>query len=205
MKPHQGIEHNLRKKNFQHVVGCDEAGRGSWAGPVIAGAVILPDEINLPGLNDSKLLSPTKRQKLVTAITSQSVAWGIGMVSATELDEIGLSKATHRAFDRALVQLHHPIDYILIDGQGFEFRTPFSCVVHGDQTVASIAAASILAKVYRDHVMCFLDQLFPGYDFAKHKGYGTKQHQNRLQHLGVSMIHRKSYKPVATLFAKSKV
>lgn len=192
-------ERNLRVQGFRAIAGMDEVGRGSWAGPLVAAAVILKDRIRLPGLNDSKLLSHEQRQRLFPLILRQCVAWGMGMVSAAEIDAEGLAAAQRTVFERTLSAIHHPIDYLLIDGRGFRFVVPFECIVDGDAKVASIAAASIVAKVYRDHLMRFCDQLFPDYAFGRHKGYGTPDHQHALKRHGPSIIHRKSYEPVAAL------
>lgn len=204
--PTQQAEQQLRQLGFEWIAGCDEVGRGCLAGPLVSAAVILPPHTNLVGLADSKLLSPTKRQKLAVQITRQSIAWGIGMVSAWELDRVGMTCGTHQAFDRALVHLRHRIDFILVDGQGFSFpTTPFSCVINGDQHIAVIAAASIVAKVYRDHLMTFMEQLFPGYGFKQHKGYGTAMHQEQLRRLGPCTIHRRLFAPVREVAKASQL
>lgn len=198
--PTQHMEQQLEQRGFSWVAGCDEVGRGSWAGPLVAAAVILKPQIHLPMLADSKLLTAKQRQALFGKIVEAAIAWGIGMVSASEVDQLGLTQATHIAFDRALVHASHPVSYILVDGQGFHFpATPFSCVVNGDRTVASIAAASILAKVYRDYLMGFMNQLFPGHGFDQHKGYGTAAHHRCLKERGVTRIHRQSFAPIRAL------
>lgn len=178
------------------VAGMDEAGRGSWAGPVVAAAVILPQGIRLGGLNDSKLLSPQKREELFEKITAVC-PYGIGHASQEEVDEWGLLKATYYAFKRALESLPVTPDHIVIDGKdSFSFPIPHESIIRGDQKIRCIAAASIVAKVTRDHLMEGYGKQFPGYGFEIHKGYGTQGHQEALNKLGVSSIHRQSYQPI---------
>lgn len=174
----------------------DEAGRGSWAGPVVAAAAILPYGARLGGLNDSKLLSKKKREDLFKKITA-SCKYGIGHASHEEVDEMGLLKATYLAFKRALDALPLKPDHILIDGKDkFSFPIPHESIIRGDQKIRCIAAASILAKVTRDHLMNEYAKQFPSYGFEIHKGYGTQNHQEALNQFGVSELHRKSYQPI---------
>lgn len=174
----------------------DEAGRGSWAGPVVAAAVILPKGMRLSGLNDSKLLSPKKREELFKKIT-ETCQYGVGHASHEEVDEWGLLKATYYAFKRALAKLPVTPDCIVIDGRdAFNFPIPHESIIRGDQKIRCIAAASIVAKVTRDKLMKEYGREFPGYGFEIHKGYGTQGHQEALRKWGVSSLHRKSYEPI---------
>lgn len=181
------------------VAGMDEAGRGSWAGPVVAGAVILPKKIRLPGLNDSKKLTEKGRERLYSLIT-RSCVYSVGIASESEVDELGLSRATFLAFKRALESLPEKPQHLYIDGRDpFVFDTPHTSVIRGDQIFRCIAAASIIAKVTRDHLMCELSKKYPLYDFHIHKGYGTQAHHKALRQHGPCELHRKSYQPLKQL------
>lgn len=183
----------------ENVVGMDEAGRGSWAGPVVAAAVMLPHGLRLPGLNDSKLVRPEKREMLFEKITA-ACDYGIGIASHEEVDEFGLLHATFLAFQRALESLKTKPDHILIDGRDhFSFAIPHTSIIRGDQTVRCISAASILAKVTRDKLMIEYAAEYPQYGFAIHKGYGTQSHQRALRDYGPCDLHRKSYAPLQKL------
>ena len=178
------------------IAGLDEAGRGSWAGPVSAGAVILPKACKLSGLTDSKLLSEKKREELFEKII-KIADYGIGFASAAEVDSLGLIKATEIAFIRALEQLKQKPEHLLVDGRDkFIFPFTYDSVIKGDQKYRCIAAASVLAKVARDRLMKENSNKYPGYAFESHKGYGTKRHQQALKLQGPSKIHRLSYSPV---------
>jgi len=181
----------LKEKGFKIICGVDEVGRGAWAGPLIAGAVILNKR--LYGLRDSKLLNSKKREKLARRIRRNSRC-GIGEVSVKELNRLKLTKSTQLAFKRAIVSLGARPDYVLADG--FEFLSPLPCraIKKGDMVCSSIAAASIIAKVYRDKLMRKLDKKIKGYHFSSHKGYGTKEHQKKLKKIGPSKAHRMFYK-----------
>lgn len=180
----------------QIIAGLDEAGRGPWAGPVVAAAVILPPRIHLPGLNDSKKLTLKKREWLYERIIQKTI-WGVGMASSKEVDRYGLLPATHRAFLRALNKLPATPEHLLIDGRDkFEWPLPSTSIIRGDSKIRCIMAASIIAKVTRDGIMLKYAQKHPGYGFERHKGYGTREHQSALKKRGVSPIHRKSYQPV---------
>jgi len=183
----------------QIIAGMDEAGRGSWAGPVVAGAVILPKGTKLPGLTDSKLLNHTKREVLFEKITDKC-DFGVGIASQDEVDEFGLMHATFKAFERALNQLETIPDHLLIDGRDkFKFQVPHTSIIKGDLKERCISAASIVAKVARDRIMIELDKTYPEYGFANHKGYGTKRHHASLREHGPSAIHRVSYAPLQNL------
>ena len=176
------------------ICGVDEAGRGPLAGPVCAAAVILPPDLEIPGLTDSKKLSDKRRRELFPVIMEQAIAYGIGFASHEEIDQINILQATFLAMERALAQLSVKPDLALIDGnRQKDFGIPVETVVKGDSLSASIAAASVLAKVSRDDVMVAMAQEYPGYDFEIHKGYGTKKHYEALQTLGPSPIHRMSF------------
>ena len=188
------MERSLREQGFRLVCGIDEAGRGPLAGPVCAAACILPEGLELDGLNDSKKLSEKKREALYGVITERALAWAVCLVDETVIDGINILQATFRAMRGAVKQLDPVPDICLVDGNldpGLEL--PTRTVVKGDSTCACIAAASILAKVTRDRLMADLDRQYPGYGFAVHKGYGTKAHYAAIDQLGLSPIHRRSF------------
>jgi ribonuclease HII len=183
------------------ICGVDEAGRGPWAGPVVAAAVIL-DQSNFPqGLNDSKKLTPEKREALFAPILQCSEV-GIGIVSAAEIDAINILQATYLAMQRALKNLTSRPTLALVDGnRAPELPCNVQTIIKGDAKSLSIAAASIIAKVTRDRMMIAMESQFPGYGFAVHKGYGTAKHAAALEQLGPCFEHRKSFKPIAALLA----
>ena len=188
------IEDSFRAQGYTVICGVDEAGRGPLAGPVCAAAVILPEHIEIAGLTDSKKLSDKKRRELFPIIKEQAVAYGIGLASEKEIDEINILQATFLAMQRAIDQLEGKVDLALIDGnREKDFGLPVKTVVKGDSLSASIAAASILAKVTRDDIMTELAETYPGYDFEIHKGYGTKAHYAALTEKGPSPIHRMTF------------
>ncbi len=176
------------------VCGVDEAGRGPLAGPVCAAAVILPMDLSIPGLNDSKKLTEKKREALFPLIQEQALAWSVGWATAEEIDEINILQATFLAMKRAVEGLSQQPGWALVDGNRMPpLSIPGEIVVKGDAQCASIAAASILAKVSRDRLLREWDQLYPQYGFAKHKGYGTKAHYEAIQQFGLLPIHRRSF------------
>ena len=176
------------------ICGVDEAGRGPLAGPVCAAAVILPEHLQIPGLNDSKKLTDKKRRELFPVIQEQAVAYGIGLASESEIDEINILQATFLAMRRALDQLTVRPEIALIDGnRETDFGLPVKTVVKGDSLSANIAAASILAKVTRDNLMVELAEKYPEYGFEIHKGYGTKAHYEALRTYGPCPIHRMTF------------
>ena len=188
------IEDECRAEGYTVICGVDEAGRGPLAGPVCAAAVILPEHLELPGLNDSKKLSDKKRRELFPLIKEQAIAYGIGLASEKEIDEINILQATYLAMERAMAQLEGKADLALIDGnRAKDFGLPVKTVVKGDSLSASIAAASILAKVTRDDMMEAYAGEYPGYGFEIHKGYGTKAHYAALTEKGPSPIHRMTF------------
>ena len=188
------IEQTYFDKGVKIICGVDEAGRGPLAGPVCAAAVILPPNAEIPGLNDSKKLSDKKRRELFPLIKEQAIAYGIAFADHTEIDQINILQATYLAMERAINQLTVKPDLALIDGnRAKEFGIPVETVVHGDSLSASIAAASVLAKVTRDDYMLMMAEKYPGYDFEIHKGYGTKAHYAALTQYGPCPIHRLTF------------
>ena len=184
---------------FSFLAGIDEAGRGCLAGPVVAAAVVFTDHTRIPaGLNDSKQLTESKREELREQLLNEpSVKWGIGEVSAEEIDRSDILRATWKAMALAAALVVPPAQFILVDGNPVHgLPLPSQNIVKGDARSASIAAASILAKTHRDHLMIRAAQEFPGYGFEIHKGYGTELHLDALKKLGVTPLHRKSFAPV---------
>ena len=188
------IENTHYSDNVTYICGVDEAGRGPLAGPVCAAAVILPRDLEIPGLTDSKKLTDKKRRELFPIIKEQAIAYGIGFASEQEIDEINILQATFLAMQRAIDQLEGKADLALIDGnRQKDFGLPAVTVVKGDSLSASIAAASVLAKVTRDDLMLEMAETYPEYGFEIHKGYGTKAHYEALRKYGASPIHRQSF------------
>ncbi len=192
------------KINFQRVAnlvaGVDEVGRGPLAGPVVTAAVILDEENPIAGLTDSKKLSESRREELAEEIKQTAVAWSLGRAEVHEIDEINILQATLLAMQRAVAGLTPQPDYVLVDGNRCPgFHCPAEAIIKGDLHVPVISAASIIAKVARDHEMQELDRQFPGYGLYSHKGYPTKAHIAALEKLGVTSIHRRSYGPVKKL------
>ena len=200
-RPTYAYERQFLALGYQRIAGVDEVGRGPLAGPVVAGAVVLPREPRLPWLKavrDSKQLTPPTRERLAEAIRAQAVAWALGEASAGEIDALGIVGATLLAMRRALEGLGTPADSVLIDHLTIpDMPLPQRGITHGDALCLSIAAASIVAKVARDRFMSELDARYPGYGFARHKGYPTSEHIERLRQLGPSPVHRRSFAPVA--------
>ena len=188
------IEKTWADRGFHAICGIDEAGRGPLAGPVCAAAVILPEGLEIPGLNDSKKLTDKKRRELFPIIEEQALAYGIGWASQEEIDDINILHATFLAMSRAVEQLNIRPDLALVDGnRAPTLDLPVETVVKGDSLSASIAAASVLAKVSRDDVMLRMAEEYPGYGFEVHKGYGTKAHYEALRTFGPSPIHRRTF------------
>ena len=182
------------------VAGCDEAGRGCLAGPVVAAAVILPKKFKSHILNDSKKLTEKKRGELEGLIKNSCISWGIGIVSAKEIDEINILNASFLAMHRAIGKLAKNPKLLIIDGNRFNKykNTPHQCIVKGDGKYLSIAAASILAKTNRDEYMKKMDNEHPDYRWKKNKGYPTKEHRIAIQEKGITQLHRKSFKQLPT-------
>lgn len=190
-------ERLLAQVGVMPVAGVDEVGMGPLAGPVVAAAVILPVDAPIEDLDDSKALNRLTRERLEIEIRARALAVGLGVVAVDEIDEINIYQAGLRAMERAVAELLLAPRHLLIDARTLpRVATPQTAFVHGDRRVYSIAAASIVAKVYRDRLMADLDQLYPGYGFAQHAGYGTAEHRARLRTLGPSPAHRRSFKLV---------
>ncbi|MBP2621034.1 ribonuclease HII [Streptococcus panodentis] len=197
-------EKELYAQGFQAVAGIDEVGRGPLAGPVLAAAVILPQNCKIKGLNDSKKIPKKKHEELYQAVMDQAVAVGIGCVDNEMIDKVNIYEATKLAMMKAVGKLAVRPDYLLIDAMRLELDLPQQSIIKGDANSLSIAAASIVAKVTRDRLMADCDQQFPGYDFAHNAGYGTKLHLQGLKKLGVSPIHRRTFEPVKSMLKNSQ-
>ena len=205
MKAH---EDELRAEGYRYIAGIDEVGRGPLAGPVYAACVILPEDFDVPGINDSKKLSAKKREELSDVIKERAVAWGIGIADNNEIDELNILEATKTAMKRAIAAVRdmlsekgllaaegetHAQDMLLIDAVKLDAGMPSESIIKGDEKCLCIAAASIVAKVARDSFMTEMDSVYPGYDFAGNKGYGTAKHYEGLRALGKTPIHRKTF------------
>ena len=187
------------------VAGVDEAGRGPLAGPVIAAAVILDPANPIEGLDDSKRLSEKKREALFAEIQNKALAWATGRAEVEEIDRINILQATMQAMQRAVEALCPVAEHALIDGNRCpQLDCPAKAVIKGDSRVAAISAASIIAKVTRDREMVVLDEIYPGYGLARHKGYPSKAHIEAMESLGVLPIHRRSYAPVRKLVERQQ-
>ncbi len=187
-------EYERGYSGYSHICGIDEAGRGPLAGPVVAGAVILPKDCDLLYINDSKQLSEKKREELYTAILEKALCWGVGYASPQRIDEINILQATYEAMREAISKLHPQPDLLLNDAVTIpQVSIRQIPIIKGDAKSISIGAASIIAKVTRDRLMREYDQLFPGYGFAKNKGYGGEAHIEALKKYGPTPIHRKSF------------
>lgn len=189
------FEADAEKRGFKFICGVDEAGRGPLAGPVCAAAVILPENAVIEGLNDSKKLSEKKREKLFEVITETAVAYSVAFAEVEEIEAVNILNATFLAMNRAINELSVKADYALIDGNRLPegIKIPCETVVKGDAKSASIAAASILAKVTRDRLLKEYDEKYPQYNFKKHKGYGTREHTELILKYGPCEVHRKSF------------
>ncbi|MBQ4177565.1 MAG: ribonuclease HII [Lachnospiraceae bacterium] len=190
----RSYERDCIQKGYTYICGIDEAGRGPLAGPVVAGAVILPQDCEIFGLNDSKKLSEKRREELYEEITEKALAWGAGVIGPARIDEINILQADYEAMCEAIGQLKVMPQILLNDAVTIpQVRIPQISIIHGDARSVSIAAASIIAKVTRDRMMVEYDSLFPEYGFAEHKGYGTAAHYTALKKYGPCMIHRKTF------------
>lgn len=199
------FEREVKGAGFASVAGLDEVGRGTLAGPVVAAAVILPLDIFIDGLNDSKRLSPAKRDRLFDEISSRARSFGIGVVQSSRIDEVNIYRATCEAMVKALASMPEKPDFLLIDGLRLPGIGPNQLpIIKGDSLSASIAAASIIAKVTRDRTMVQYEQIYPGYGFAAHKGYATAAHIDALKKHGPCPIHRRSFRPVYELWMAEK-
>jgi ribonuclease HII len=206
--PTLAFEKNFWTRGLEYLAGIDEAGRGAWAGPVVAGAVILPrvhriDELSaLSGVRDSKLLSPAQREQLIEPIQRLARACATGLATHVEIDTLGIVPATRLAMCRAIQALSISPNALLIDAMKLDLPLPQKSIIHGDQLSLSIACASILAKVTRDRLMVELDAEYAAYGFARHKGYGTEAHQAALAKFGACRVHRVSFTPIKNLASK---
>lgn len=190
----QEYENKAREQGFRIIAGVDEAGRGPLAGPVCAAACVLPYDICIEGINDSKKLSEKKREELFEKIISVAIAYNIEMVDEKVIDDVNILNATYIAMNRAVDGLEKKPDYVLVDGNRIlGMDIPHETVVKGDAKSISIAAASILAKVTRDRFICEMDEKYPEYNFKRHKGYGTKEHMEAILKYGPCDIHRKTF------------
>ncbi len=190
-------ERELWRTGCRCIAGIDEAGRGPLAGPVVAAAVIFPrQQQSIDGINDSKQLSAKQRAKLKPIIESKALSIGLGIIWESEIDSLNILQATLKAMRQAIRSLTSLPDYLLIDGRDAPLKDiAHRCIVHGDSLSLSIAAASIIAKETRDHIMTEYDKQYPCYGFARHKGYGTPQHLQAIRRHGLSPIHRRTFKP----------
>jgi ribonuclease HII len=196
------FEGRARESGFTCIAGLDEAGRGPLAGPVVAAAVVLPEGLLIPGLTDSKQVSGPERERLFEAIREQAVCYGIGTASERTIEEVNILQATIIAMERALDLLSPRPDYLLLDAVSLpRVALPQKPLIKGDCRSHSIAAASILAKVTRDRMMCELHEKYPRYNFRKHKGYGTKEHLALIRLHGPCDAHRRTFNPVAQALA----
>ncbi len=190
------LEQRLWKKGYRYIAGLDEVGRGSFAGSVVVGCVVFPKDCQMiEGLADSKLVKPRKRESLAVKIKSLATAWSVAEIGVSAINKVGIGKATQMAFRKSIKLLSSSPDFVLIDAFYIKHlnRKRQRPIKDGDKICASISAASIIAKVYRDKLMKKLHKKYPQYGFAKHKGYGTKQHQEAIRKYGLSKMHRKSF------------
>lgn len=205
MAPGTHYELELHQRGYRCVAGIDEAGRGCWAGPVVAAAVVLPPQVwsqpeRLAGINDSKLLTEAQREAGYERVYALARGVGVGIVPAYLIDAFGIVQATRLAMMIALLALPCTVDALLIDALAVEnISLPQQALIKGDARCLSIAAASVVAKVTRDRLMQTAERAYPGYGFATHKGYGTLTHQRALQTLGPCRLHRKTFRPVANI------
>ncbi|MBE6154256.1 MAG: ribonuclease HII [Firmicutes bacterium] len=197
------FEQELYDKNIILIAGVDEAGRGPLCGPVVAGACILPKNYHLEGLNDSKQLSEKKREEYFEILKSDAIAYGVGIVNAKEIDEINILEASRKAMYLAISNLKVKPEYVLSDAMKLDdLDIPYESIIHGDALSLSIAAASVIAKVTRDHIMYEIDKEHPEYNIKKHKGYPTKEHLQLIKKYGIFEEYRKSYKPVREILGE---
>ncbi len=190
-----GFERVCWSAGIQRVAGIDEAGRGPLAGPVVAAAVVFPEEVWIHGVDDSKLLDAPERERLYGVIERCALDVGVGIVSHTEIDEINIHRATIKAMHDAVAVLKQPPGHLLVDGPRFSHPViPNTPIIDGDARCFSVAAASIIAKVTRDRIMQEYERIYPGYGFGRHKGYGTAAHMEAIRRLGPCPIHRMSFR-----------
>jgi len=206
-RPNLEFEHVLWKKGFRFVAGVDEAGRGALAGPVAVGAVVLPCDVadlleQLDGVRDSKVMNPSDRAYWAEVVKEVAVAWRVGFASSDEIDQLGILPATCLAAERAIASLQCSLEHLLVDYINLpDVDLPQTPLIKGDARSLSIAAASILAKTNRDALLVELDETYPGYLFAKNKGYGTPEHRHAIDRLGPCDQHRKTFSPISDYFS----
>ncbi len=191
-------EKRLVASGYRYIVGTDEAGRGPMAGPLVVAACLLPLQFDHPiaGLNDSKKLTAKKREELYAIIQEEAIEYHIEIIDVDEVDRLNVYRASKWGMEKCIQKFQTPIDFVLSDAMPLNINLGYLSIIKGDAKSASIAAASILAKVTRDHIMIELDALYPQYGFRQHKGYVTKQHLQALNEFGVCPIHRRSFSPV---------
>ncbi len=195
-------ENNLKQQGYKYIVGTDEVGRGPMAGPLVVACVLLPDDEIIEGLNDSKKLSAKKREQLSEIIKQKAIEYQVQYMSVEEVDELNVYEASRQAMIRCVRKMKHQVDYVLSDAMPLDFEKPCLSIIKGDAKSASIAAASIVAKVERDHYMDELDKEYPMYGFKNHKGYVTKAHLQAIHEHGVCKHHRVSFAPVKEVLNK---
>lgn len=195
-------ENELKQKGYKYIVGTDEVGRGPMAGPLVVASVILPENEIIEGLNDSKKLTPKKREELAKIIKEKAIEYQIQYMTVKEVDDLNVYEASRQAMIKCIRKMKHKIDYVLSDAMPLDFEYPCLSLIKGDSKSASIAAASIIAKVERDHYMDELDKDYPMYGFKKHKGYVTKMHLEAINEYGVCEHHRVSFAPVKAVLNK---
>ena len=197
LKEMKARETELHRQGYVNIAGVDEVGRGPLAGPVVAAAVVLPEDFDVLGIDDSKKLSEKRREELFDVILEKAVAWGIGMADHSTIDEINILQATKLAMKDAIADLSgklEGIDYVIFDAVKInDLKLPQEAVINGDSKILAVAAASIVAKVTRDRMMVAYAEEYPGYGFEKNKGYGTKQHYEGIARQGICPIHRKTF------------
>jgi len=197
------FERDLKAQGYKYICGCDEVGRGPMAGPLVTAAVILGDYV-IEGLNDSKQLSPKKREKLALEIKEKALDYAITYISVEDVDKLNVYEASRQGMIKCIEKLKH-CDYALTDAMPLHIDMPYKDIIKGDTLSASIAAASIIAKVERDNYMVEIASKYPEYGFEKHKGYVTKLHRDAIDKYGVCEIHRRSFAPVAAIIERDKM
>jgi ribonuclease HII len=194
---HVPYEGDARRGGYSLIAGIDEAGRGPLAGPVIAAAVILPEDAPLEGIRDSKKMTPRAREEAFLRIEKWAISFSVAVVSPREIEQINILQASRKAMKQAVLHLDPLPDFLLIDGRHYlDLPIQQSCIVRGDQQCLSISAASVLAKVYRDRIMCSYHELYPQYGFSSNKGYGTREHLAAITRYGPCSLHRFTFKGV---------
>ena len=195
-------ENKLKEQGYKYIVGTDEVGRGPMAGPLVVACVILPEDEIIEGLNDSKKLTEKKREQLAKIIKEKAIEYQIQYMSVEEVDELNVYEASRQAMMKCIRKMKHKVDYVLSDAMPLDFEFPCISIIKGDMKSASIAAASIIAKVERDHYMVELGKQYPMYGFEKHKGYVTKAHLQAINEHGICEHHRVSFAPVKEVISK---